>query len=163
MWIKLNLDGIDFHFRISQYEKSTQERWDVQWCSVDLTLQCTNCLDYKISSEILLSCEVEDIRDNINRLLHNEIQDISELDFIEPDLTFVLIPKKDTGHEILNVAANMHIHLWDDGLTENYISVCFDRDNLKRLLTYLQFITGEISKNSDAVQELVSNDVFRIH
>ena len=162
MWLKLNLDGIDFHFRILCYEKSAQERWDIQWCKVDLALQSLNCIDYRISSEILLSCEAEGLRDKINRLLQDGFQSAEELEFIEPDLTFILTPKKDTGHEIMDVSADMHIHLWCDGLTANYISVCFGKAELESLLTYLRFITGEISGKSDAVQELIKKDVFRI-
>lgn len=164
MWLKLNLDGIDFHFCISGYEKSTKELWDIQWCKVELALQSPNCIDYRIpSSEILLSCEAEGLRDNIKRLLQNEFQSEKKLDFIEPDLTFILTPETDTGHGITDVSADMHVHLWSDGLTANYISVCFGKAELESLLTYLRFVTGELSKKSDAVQELVEKDVLRIY
>ena len=76
MWLKIDLDGIDFHFRITNYRKRDTESWYEQWCTVDITLQSPKWLDYQISSDILLSSEIEDIRDSIMRLLQGEIQEM---------------------------------------------------------------------------------------
>lgn len=60
------------NFRISQYKKSVQEIWDEQWCKVDLTLHSGNWLDYEITSDILLSYEVEELRNKLSALLSNK-------------------------------------------------------------------------------------------
>lgn len=172
MWLHLDLDGIEMHFRITGYRKSIPERWDDQWCQVDLSLYSHNWLNYQISSSILLSCEVEEIRNKVSDLLEDKIQTEEELEFIEPDLTFILTPKKDLrkdprytyvapGYEIVDVDAVLHVHLWNSGLTANYLSLCFNRNDLERLVTYLRYVTLEISKDAKVIQELVQKDVIR--
>ena len=49
MWFHLDLDGIDFHFRISKYRKSIQDIWDEQWCKVDLTLQSGSTIEFSVA------------------------------------------------------------------------------------------------------------------
>ena len=172
MWLCLELDGIEFHFRITEYRKSIPEKWDEQWCHIDLTLRGDNWLYYTLSSDILLACEVEEIRNRISDLLEDKIQVEKELEFIEPDLTFILIPRKDLcrdprsyvacGHEIIDVDADLRVHLWSDGvLTANYLSLCFDRNDLECLMVYLQYITNKISRDDKAIQELIKKDVIR--
>lgn len=174
MWFHLNLDGIELCFRVAKYRKSAPEKSDEQWCNIDLALHGNNWLNYKVSSDILLACEVEEIRNRIFDLLEDKIQAEEELDFIEPDLTFVLYPKKDLredikytyiapGHEILDINADLRVHLWNDGLTANYLSLCFDRDDLQKLLIYLQLVTDEISKDDKIVQKLIESDIIRLY
>lgn len=173
MWLYLDLDGIEFHFRVKNYRQSTREKWDVEWCKVDLTVQSRNWLNYQLSSEILLAYEVEKIRDKISDLLEDKIKIQEEMGFIEPDFTFVLNPKKNlrddskytyvaTGYEIVDIDADLQIHFWDDGLTANYLSLCFDRNDLECLLAYLRCITNEIQKDDELVQKLIADDVIRI-
>ena len=72
MQLYLDLDGIEFRFRITKYEKSISDNlyklYD-QWCIVELSLHSGNWLNYQISSEILLAYEVEKIRDKISDFL----------------------------------------------------------------------------------------------
>jgi hypothetical protein len=176
MQLNLDLDGIEFCFRITKYEKSNSENlyklYD-QWCIVELSLYSEKWLNYQISSEILLACEVEEIRDKISDLLEDRIQEQEILEFIEPDLTFELNPKKNLcedpkytyiapGHEIVDIDADLHIHFWNDGLTANYLSLCFGRDELECLLVYLRYITNEIQNDDEMLQKLIADDVIRI-
>lgn len=172
MWLNLNLDGIDLHLQITGYKKSDPKKWDDQWCGVDITLESSNRLNYHISSSILESCEVEEIRDTIADLLQDKITTEQEMTFTEPELTFILHPKRDLrmdtkyiyiapGHEIVDIDADLHIYFWNGGLTANYLSLCFDRTDLEKLLVYLELITKKISKNSDEVQELIAADILR--
>ncbi len=93
MQLNLDLDGIEFRFRITKYEKSNSENlyklYD-QWCIVELSLRSGSWLNYQISSEVLLSYEVEEIRDKISDFLEDKIQLQEELGFVEPDLTFII-------------------------------------------------------------------------
>lgn len=172
MWIKLDLDGIDFHFQIVGYRKSNLDNWDDQWCKVDVTLQSYNWIDYHISSSILLSCEVEALRDSVEKLLNDLLTEQEEFEFIEPDLTFVLNPKKDLhnsgrysyiapGHEIEDINAYLQVHFWNGGLTANFISLCFDRSDLEKLLVYLRLTTNLITEQSPEVQALFEKDILR--
>lgn len=173
MWLYLDLAGIEFHFSVNNYRKSTLDNWDVEWCNVDVTIHSGNWLNYQISSEILLACEVEEIRDKISDLLEDRIQEQVEIEFIEPDLSLLLNPKEDIrdnprvlyvalGHEIVDIDAELHIHFWNDGLTANYLSLCFGRDELECLLFYLRYITNEIQNDDEMLQKLIADDVIRI-
>ena len=173
MWFHLDLDGIDFHFRISKYRKSIQDIWDEQWCKVDLTLQSCNWLNYQTSSEMLLSCEVEQLRAKLFDLISNKIESQEELEFIEPDLSFVLHPQKDLtldpnytyvapGHEIVDIDADIHIHLWNGGLTANYISLCFGREDIEAFRSYLNLITNQIQSDDPSIKKLIDSDIIRM-
>ena len=156
MQLYLDLDGIEFRFRITKYEKSISDNlyklYD-QWCIVELSLHSGNWLNYQISSEILLAYEVEKIRDKISDFLEDKIQLQEELGFVEPDLTFIIYPKVDI---------DLQIHFWDEGLTANYLSLCFDRKNLECLLAYLRYITNEIQTDDEMLQKLIADNVIRI-
>ena len=173
MWLHLDLDGILFNFRIAKYRKSIPEIWDEQWCKTDLTLQNYNWLNYQTSSEMLLSCEVEKTRDKISDLLEDKIQTVEEISFIEPDLSFILRPKKDIrkdpdhvyvapGYEILDIDSDMRVYFWNDGLTANYLSLCYNRNDLENLLTDMQLVTNEIPTDDKTVQKLITKDIIRI-
>ena len=73
--------------------------------------------------------------------------------FVEPDLTFIINPKVDI---------DLQIHFWDEGLTANYLSLCFDRNNLECLLVYLRYITKEIQTDDEMLQKLIADNVIRI-
>ena len=156
MQLNLDLDGIEFRFRITKYEKSNSEnlyKLYNQWCIVELSLRSGSWLNYQISSEVLLSYEVEEIRDKISDFLEDKIQLQEELGFVEPDLTFIINPKVDI---------DLQIHFWDEGLTANYLSLCFDRNNLECLLVYLRYITKEIQTDDEMLQKLIADNVIRI-
>ncbi len=174
MWLYLDLDGINFHFRISDYQKSTKTNYYDQWCKIDLTLQSENWLDYKISSSILLSYEVEILRNKLSALLFNKIKSTEELDFIEPDLSFVLNPQKDLtldpnytyvapGHEIADIVTDLRVHLWDAGITENYISLCFDREDIEALYFYLSLLTKQIKEDDPSIKKYIESDIIRVY
>lgn len=173
MWFHLDLDGIDFHFRISKYRKSIQDIWDEQWCKVDLTLQSGNWLNYQTSSEMLLSCEVEQLSAKLFDLISNKLESQEELEFIEPDLSFILNPQKDLtldpnytyvapGHEIADIDTEIHVHLWNGGLTSNFISLCFGREDIEALCSYLNLITNQIQSDDPTIKKLIDNDIIRV-
>lgn len=156
MWIKLDLDGIDFYLRINSYEKSTENLYD-HWCTVELTLESPDWLHHVISSDILLSFEVEEIRDIIRELLKGKHIQAEKITFVEPDLSFHIYPSETKEH----ADVYLRIHLWNGYLTKNYISVHFDSLNLEKLYYYLQFITGEITKENDIIHQLIEADILR--
>lgn len=172
MWLKLDLNGIDFHFQIKRYQKNGRKDWDSQWCSVEVTLQSYKWLDFHTASDILLSSEVDRLRDSIDGLLNNSLSKQFELTFIEPDLTFVLNPQKNTQDadayskidyekDIIDVSGDLIVHLWNGGLTANHISLRFDRPALEKLLIYLRLITKDIQEQATEVRELINNDIIR--
>ena len=168
MWFKLDLDGIVLQLRITGYKEPTVERWDCEWCRVDLTLQSGDWLDYHVGpTELLVAAEVKDLRDCIDALLTDRIEKPKELGFIEPDLEFQFTPKQDArenprvlyvrpGSEIVDIGMEMVVYFWNDGLTDNRLIVSFIREDLEKLLCYLQYVTGSISKDSTEVANLLA-------
>lgn len=170
MWFRLNLEGIDFHFRISKYQKSTKENWDDEWCRIDLTLQAPDWLNYRIVyAETMLAAEVEHIRDKINDLLHDKLSKPETIECIEPDFVFHLHPKEDIrnnpdvlyvkpGFEIADIDMDFQVTFWDrDGaLSSNRLMLSFIREDLEMLLCYFQYITGIVDDNDEMVQRLLS-------
>ena len=173
MWFHLDLDGIDFHFRISKYRKSIKDSWYDQWCNVDLILQSSNWLNYQASSEMLLCCEIEQLSTKLVDLLSNQLQSQEELEFIEPDLSFTLNPQKDLtldtnytyvapGHEIADIDADIHFHLWNGGLTSNYISLRFNREDIEAFCSYLNLITNQVQTDDLTIKKLIDSDIIRV-
>ncbi|MEG0546666.1 MAG: hypothetical protein RR552_05710 [Oscillospiraceae bacterium] len=168
MWLKIDLEGIDFHFRISNYKKSTSN-WGDEWSRIDLTLQSRKWLDYQIvNDELLLMCEIETLRDNIKALLSDEIDKIERVECIEPDLTFVFFPKYDLrndskytyvapGYEIVDIHMELEVAFWNGGLTANRLMLSFDRSDLEIFLCYLDLITKQLEIQDKKVIGLIDN------
>ena len=170
MWFTLDLDGITLHLRIQNYKKSSNSiSWDENWTCVDLTLQAKEWLNYQIKNdEIMLACEVEELRDKLGLLLVDGLTEPYSLELIEPDLTFELNPKKDIrndprilyvrpGFEIVDIDMEMEVSFWNGGLTANKLVLSFDRGDIEKLRLYLQLVTAEIDRNEPAIQNLISS------
>ena len=168
MWIRLDLEGIDFNFRISKYRQSTKEKWDDEWCKIDLTLQASDWLNYHIvSDEIMLASEVEKVRDKINDLLLDKLDKPEIIECIEPDLEFHLFPMKKTQnnpdialksvYENAYVDMDLQISFWDRNgeLTANRLLLVFGKEDLKKMLCYLRYITGMADDRDEKVQMLL--------
>lgn len=174
MWLRLNLEGVDFHFRISKYRKSTRENWYDEWCEIDLTLQSHEWLNYQIvSDETMLATEVEDVRDKINDLLHDKLDKPEKIECIEPDFTFLLHPKEDIrnnpdiiyvkpGCEIFDIDMDFQVSFWDrDGcLSSNRLLLSFGREDLEKLLCYFNYVTGTVDDKDEMVQKLLSDGIL---
>lgn len=93
MWLKLNLEGMKINIQIRNYEKTDKDKWDMQYCKVDFSFIFRNIINYKNSSEILFSCEIEELKDKLDDLLNDRITKEFELEFIEPDFMFFLVLK----------------------------------------------------------------------
>ena len=86
MWFHINLCGIEVHFRICNYEPSTEDDWYAQWCNVDFSFRFANYLNYHgESAVVLLYAEVESLETALTQLLRDQVTEISTLSFVEPD------------------------------------------------------------------------------
>ncbi len=168
MWLRLDLEGLDFQFRITDYHPSTRENWDCEWCHVDLSMIALDWLNYHIDNgEIMLCCEVESLKNSIADLLEDRLKEDKHISFIEPDLSFLLRPREDLrknpsvvyvapGHEWTDVDADLEVHTWNHALTENRIMTGFCRDELEVLLCYLKLICGEIDMEDETAKKYMS-------
>lgn len=172
MWFKLDLCGIEMNMRIKEYEPSDKEKWDYQWCRVDFSFIGESWLNYqKANDEVLLSCEVEELAHSLDDLLNDKLSEIKTIECIEPDFNFILHPKRDLrndpkytyiqkGYEIADIYMEMKIFFWHEGLTDNYLSVTFDRNDLQSLRNYLFLIIGKIDKEDSVIKEMISEGVL---
>ena len=50
------------------------------------------------------------------------------------------------------------VTFWNEGLTDNYLSVTLDREDMNVLLVYLKYVIGKLNKAGHEVEELVRQD-----
>lgn len=173
MWLKLNLDGIVLSFRVKRYIKTDNSNWDTTWCRVDFCLESESWLKYEIrNDEILLASEVDSLIGMLKNLLSDHQTEQIEYECIEPDFSFVFNPKKDLSldpnyeyvspkHRFVDIDLQWKVFFWNDGLTDNYISVTLDRTEIEYLLVYLKVIAGDLSEeNDDIVKQLIQKNIL---
>lgn len=170
MRLKIDLNGIMLCLKIRGYTPSTQDDWDSQWCNVDFSFSSGNWLDYhRENDEVLLSCEVETLADSIEKLLNDQIDKVTEISCIEPDFNFILHPKRDLredpkytyvreGYEIADIYMEWTVTFWNEGLTDNYLSVTLDREDMKVLLAYLKYVIGKFAARDPEISDLIQRD-----
>ena len=172
MWFKLDLRGIEMNMRIKEYEPSDKEKWDYQWCRVDFSFIGESWLNYqKANDEVLLSCEVEELAHFLDDLLNDKLSEIKTIECIEPDFIFILHPKQDLrndpkytyiqkGYEIADIYMEMKIFFLHEGLTDNYLSVTFDRNDIQYFKNYLLWVIGGIERSSSEIVNMISDGVL---
>lgn len=65
MWLKLNLEGMKIELQISDYQQSSKENWDDNWCYIDFSFVFQGCINYSGTSSVMLSYEVEELEKTI--------------------------------------------------------------------------------------------------
>ena len=172
MWFKLNLSGIELNLRINEYDPSEKDKWDYQWCNVDYSFISEPWLNYhRENDEVLLSCEVEGLAHSLDDLLNDKLSEVKTIECMEPDFNFILCPKRDIrndpdvayvkeGYEIADIFMEMKTFFWNGGLTDNYLSVTFGRDEIGYLRNYLFLVIGEIDKKDPHIVSMIEEGVL---
>ncbi len=180
MWLRLDLEGIDFRLRISRFrnKRSEDDDWRGMWCKVDLSLQAADWLHYRMEQQETMECwEVEKLRDTIQNLLEDHLDKPTVMECTEPDFEFRFYPKekqeygihaqyvKQSCYEMTDLFMDFGLSFWDRkwGLMTTQLVMTFDRVDLEKLLCYLQFITGVISEQDSAVCRLIADGTMCEH
>lgn len=165
MWVKLNLQGMQLEFKVEKYIPN--QTIDGEWTEISFNFKFQNIIQYSTNrDELLLSSEIDDIRDYMEKLLHDKLYEVERYKCIEPDFEFIFKPKYDVrndpnviwvkpGNEIEDIKMKLKVNLWNEGLTSNYFSTSFDREEIEIFYLYLSLITNKISKNDARVNELL--------
>ena len=172
VWFKLDLDDIIFQLQIRNYSSLSEEDWGSQWSKSDFSLTSDAWLNYSIqNAEVFLSCEIEKLANNLDKLLKDELTEITVMEFVEPDFKLIFHPKKDLrndpkyiyvkkGCEIVDITMEWIVTFWNEGLTNNYLSVEFDRGNIYYLYNYLSLIMGNIDKHSKTIDDMLAKGII---
>ena len=154
MWFKLDLNGIVMNMRIKGYEPSQKDNWDNQWCDTDFSFVSDPWLNYRRDNAcVMLSCEVESLANALDDLLSGNLSEVKTIECLEPDFKFTLHPKIDLrnspqytyvkeGYEFQDVYMDMKISFWNEGLTDNFLSLTFGRNDIEHFKNYLFTIIG---------------------
>lgn len=165
MWLKLDLEGMKIELNIKGYQPSDNESWDYQWCDVDFSFMFPDCINYsKQDDEVMLSCEIETLESKIDDFINDRIKEKETLEFIEPDFAFEFTPSYNKvesgeysyaapGHEMSTPIMEWKVNLWSGGLTCNYFSTTFDKDEIRVFRDYLRLVTEKANIDNDDIKE----------
>ncbi len=150
MRLKLDLGGIMLHLKIKGCRPTDGENCNYKWCTVDFAVSSGDWLNYHFEdNEVLLSDELESLTEGIEKLLHNELHECVELECAEPNFRFIFHP------DFMEWTAAV----WSGGrLTDHYLSMRFQRDDLEILLLYLFYVTGKRRASDREIVALVNRD-----
>jgi len=141
MPLNFNIDGINVYLKINNYRHSNKENWDSLWCNCDFMFNSGDWLNYhRENDEIFLCSEIEELESVFTMLLNGEISEDKELSFIEPDFVFNIYPIKDIQNSVSDILIEWRVYFWHEGLTDNYLSITLDRDEIIKLRDYLSSI-----------------------
>ena len=140
MWLRLDLDGVEMYLRIQGFRESASPDDDA-WCRVSLHLQ-SSWLNYDLDEHILCSEEVKWLSKTIEDAFDKRLPKNEELEFIEPNIRFVFSCLDEKGKPFRWPMADLRVSFWNEGLTNNYLSLRFDVADLDALWQYLRLVTG---------------------
>lgn len=129
-------------------------------------------MNYSHEGDECLECdEVDYLFETLCFLLEDKIPDKFEIDFIEPDLSFVLYPRVilDDDHEYngaiyrndikeLPPWAELVVHTWDRdrGLNDSSIHLTLNENDIRALTCYLKYVRKEASEEDAEVQKYIA-------
>lgn len=152
MSIQIDATGIIIDLPVKGYRKSNKDNWDEQWCKCDFSFRSGSWLNYQSTdNEVLLSCEIEELERSLTQLLDGEITEKKMIEPIEPDFKFILYPEEDLrnnpnytyvkpGYEIVDIYLEWRVYFWNEGLTDNYLTVTLGREDITALRDYLRTV-----------------------
>ncbi len=170
MWIKFDLDGMIFEFRISNYIPN--QTIDDCWANVSYYFCFQDVIKYSANTcELLLNYEVDEIRDYIEKLLNDKLKESISYECIEPSFNFIFNPKYDIrndpnilyvkpGHEVVDIEVELKVNLWNGRLTANYFSTTLYRKEIEYLYLYLSLVTKKIGIKDVRIQELLTAGII---
>ncbi len=153
MRIRLKLDVLNIQLKIKGWHicADNEDPYD-NWCSIELYL--SELMDYNLESAVMTSDEVSELSDLIDRFLNGELNDTVRLDFLEPDFEFVFLPSDSDSD------AQWIIHFWSGALSDTFLTIGLEKDDLFALQIYLKLITKQITKSDPIVSEYIEKGIL---
>ncbi len=140
MYLKID-NYTNFELDIRRTHKKEKDPID-RWCEISLIIE-NEYFKYKtINNEILLEYEIEYLIKQFDNLLNGKLKEDKHIDFIEPDLEFILHPARQSYEED---TVDIRINLFQDGaLSADFYNLCLGKEEVKQLLIYLNMIIPTI-------------------
>lgn len=148
MWFEIHAKGIKVKLQITGHVPTRKDNWDNKWCKCDFSFSSGDWLNYHIeNAEVFLADEVDRLAESLTDLLDNQLSEEQEFICIEPDFIFRLYPQTDLrndpkytyirpGYEIQDIYLEWKVYFWHQGLTDNYLTVTFNREQIMCLRDY---------------------------
>lgn len=149
LWLKLDLERIEFYFRIKRYQSPKRDYAYEDWCKVDLIVRAEDWLNYHLDSqEVMFPTEVMALRNMLDDLLHDRLKEPDYVSCIEPDFTF-------NFH--LSGFMDFCIDLLTKGgsVTDGTLILHFGWSDMEKLLCYLNLVTGKINEEDEFFKKLM--------
>jgi hypothetical protein len=152
MWFRLPIDGFQLDFQIEHYHQSKDQGWEDQWCEIGFCVDNQSGIRYAFyEDETLLSCEVEEIEENLTLLLEGKLDAEKTLEFIEPDFQMTLFPQTD----VAGIAMEWRVYFWNEGITESHLALSMIRSEIEYLRDYLRLVIGKIKPSQEQIWHIL--------
>ena len=93
MWVKFDLQGMKLKFKVEKYIPN--QTINGKWAEISFSFEFQDVIKYSTSkNEVLLSSEVDHIRDYMEKLLEDKLDKEVIYKCIEPDFEFTFRPKR---------------------------------------------------------------------
>lgn len=157
MWLRLDNKGLDFQFRIDGY--ISNPGIDYESCYIRLHIGDFYKMNLDISGYDLYCNEVEYLSIKLSALLKGELIKPEYIESLDSIYRFKLCP---VGTEIAtysgvdlisDIVLEFILVLWVDGVpSNNEFRLCFERDDIEVIYTYLQYVQGYLNKNDEKIK-----------
>ncbi len=145
MVFEREIRGIRIMLRIDGYRDPSTFGYGDVWCDCAFSFRFGDILRYEADhEELFMPQEVDELENALTELLDGAFTEPLEISLTEPDFIFTLYPKEDLrqdpsyihiapGCEFRDIRAEWRICFWNDGLTDNYLTVTLEREDIAAL------------------------------
>ena len=149
MVFEREIRGIRIMLRIDGYRDPSEIGYGDVWCDCAYSFRFGDVLRYEAEhEELFMPREVDELEKALTELLDGTVSEPLEIPLTEPDFVFTLYPEEDLrqdpscvfvapGHEIRDVRVEWRIFFWNDGLTDNYLTITLEREDAAAFWDFL--------------------------
>ena len=153
-----SVDGMDIMLRIDNYQSPSEHEYGDRWCDCSFSFRFGEIINYhKDHDELLMPEEVDALADGLTDLLDGKITEPQERPMLEPDFVFMLYPAKDLRtdptytyikprDEFQDIYVEWRVFFWNDGLTENFLTITLEREDIASLRDFLNSCKNDAGK-----------------
>lgn len=144
-----NVAGFEIMLRIDNYQSPAKHNYGDWWCDCGFSFKFGSTINYEVENdELLMPEDIDGLITSLTELLDGKITEPTEEVMTEPDFVFMLYPQKDLrtdpkytyiapGHELQDIYVEWRIYFWNEGLTDNYLTITLNRSDVISLRDFL--------------------------